>query len=248
MQRSTPQGWRHVAEIPPRFRSDWHPHNSWCHEEILPHFWSSADPFWSIKRRESWLVFFLFLSISKCLHRCVFLKTKYSVKGLLPGGKPFIESVWMSITGKVILSMFPLSHSDQRVSVCPRHSLCRRCVCSDALLRWGHLHHVWLRLPSQGASRWRLEVGRLQWRCRVWSAGVQGVCRCQREPSRCSVCHEPAQQRGWPNGKYSRHAKFIKKSLPRKCHFYPNQVCKWSWGCKKNNQFEKQPLAASTPV
>lgn len=134
-------------------------------------------------------------------------KMKCGVKRLLPAGIPFItllvggsykELPCTCLTTCLSFSL-PVSPrlvclSDPGVSVCPRHSIGRRGLRSDALLCRGYVHHVRLRRPPQRSPRRRLEMGRLQRGRGVRRAGVQGVRRRQREPSRCSLGDEPTQQ------------------------------------------------------
>lgn len=147
---------------------------------------------------------------------------KCCVKRLAPEGIPFNTSVWMLAVVKITLSTFTIrlthflsfffslsfclsssvSFSNQRVSIRPCYSFSGRCICSDTLMCRGHVDHVWVRLPPQGPSRGGLEVGWLQRGCRVWGAGVQGVCGRQRKPSRRSLSNESAQQRGGTHGKH----------------------------------------------
>lgn len=134
-------------------------------------------------------------------------KMKCSVKRLLPAGIPFITSpvggsykelpctrLTTCLSFSLPVSLHLVCLSDPGVSVCPRHSIGRRGVRSDALLRRGYIHHVWLRRPPQRSPGGGLEVGWLQRGRGVRRAGVQGVRRRQREPPRRSLGDEPTQQ------------------------------------------------------
>lgn len=94
----------------------------------------------------------------------------------------------------------PTPRSHPRIGLRARHRLGWRRLRRHALLRRGHLHHLWLRLPSQGAPRRGLEVGRLQRGRRLRGARVPGVRGRSREQTGRALGHEQAQQRGGPHG------------------------------------------------
>ncbi len=101
-----------------------------------------------------------------------------------------------------ILVFSVLFHSHSRISICPCNCLSGGSVRCDAGLLWGLRHHLRLRHAEERTTRRGLEVGRLQWGCRLWQHGIPRVRWCSWESARRSLSYESTKQRSWTCGEH----------------------------------------------